>query len=1082
MGRKIMFRRPLLLTVCLLVCLSWAAAPAAAAVNLSMRAQTPQDSAQFTYYNILPNAVAVDGAGNVFVSDKWNSTIKKFDANGQLLLQFGGYGTGPGQLNNPRGVTVDGSGNIYVADSGNNRIQKFDANGQLLLQWNSYPGGTSTVTFSNPTDVALDSEGYVYVVDYDRGRVVMFDSDGNWAQHIFAVGINSTGLVIVGTGTSQYFYMVNDIGSAFFRYRSYTGFKGYLAGSGSGDGQVDNPAGLAVDGSGNFYVADKDNHRIQIFDASGNYLGQWSLGSFYGHGPWGPVGVAVDGSGNAYVADYGARRILKFDASHALVATWGSMGPGNGQFIFPMDIAVDSQGNFYVADPNNSRVQKFNAAGQWLANFGSDLTNFSPQGVAVNANDELWVADWNSPPKNPLGHGLMRKFDSGGTLLTTWSIGSWTLPYSVAVHNGHLYVADAIGTGVPIMKFDEDGNLLASIGSGIGFFVSVAVDGYGNIYAADQMNPPLKIRKFDSGGSLVATWGSEISKFNPNGLAVDAAGNLYVSDIGPNSLGAGNCIRMFDASGNNVATWTNYSPGNEEFSYPAGLALSGSNLYVADNRSLVLAIDAYTITASAGAHGDISPSGTVVVNNGTDQTFDFTPAATYHVADVLVDGSSVGAVPGYTFSSVTADHTIAVSFTLDTHTITASAGDHGSISPSGATVVNYGADQTFDFTPAANYHVASVTVDGTALTGTLPSSYTFSNVTTDHTIAVSFAIDTRTITASAGDHGSISPSGATAVNYGADQTFDFTPATNYHVASVTVDGTALTTTPLPTSYTFNNVTTGHTIAVSFALDTHTITAATGANGSISPSGTVVVNGGADQTFTFTPAAGYHVAEVLVDGGSVGAGPSYTFSNVTTDHTIAVSFASDTYTITAAAGYGGSITPAGSVQVNCGGSQSFTIKPNTNHNIKTVLVDNVSVGPLASYTFNPVTANHSITANFVATVVAILTDKDLVRVRPGKTVPVQVKLSEEPQANVTVTVAKQSGSSALSLIGPDTLTFTLANWNSYQTIQFAATPGKNDMKASAVFELTAPGQTGKQVTAVKGQTSNIGFILNLLLNN
>jgi DNA-binding beta-propeller fold protein YncE len=187
------------------------------------------------------------------------------------------------------------------------------------------------------------------------------------------------------------------------------------------------------------------------------------------------------------------------------------LGTGNGQFVFPADITVDRQGNFYVADGNNHRVQKFDAGGQWLANIGSDLTDFWPQGVAMDdTNDELWVADWNGQS----GQGL--------------------------------------------------------------------------------------IRKFDSGGNLIASWGSEISNYVPVGLALDAAGNLYVSDNGP-----GNCIRMFDASGNNVATWSNYSPGNGQFSEPAGLALSGNNLYVADNRTLVLAINA---TPSPLPPGTTAPS------------------------------------------------------------------------------------------------------------------------------------------------------------------------------------------------------------------------------------------------------------------------------------------------------------------------------------------------------------------------------------------------------------------------------------------------------------------------------------------
>src|SRR5204863_278979 len=136
----------------------------------------------------------------------------------------------------------------------------------------------------------------------------------------------------------------------------------------------------------------------------------------------------------------------------------------------------------------------------------------------------------------------------------------------------------------------------------------------------------------------------------------------------------------------------------------------------------------------------------------------------YHVADVLVDGVSVGAVSSYTFNNVTAAHMIAASFAVDVKTITASAGPHGAISPSGTAAVDCGSNQTFTITPDACYHVADVVVDGASV-GAL-STYTFNNVTANHTITASFAIDVETITASAGAHGAISPTGAVSVDCG----------------------------------------------------------------------------------------------------------------------------------------------------------------------------------------------------------------------------------------------------------------------------------------------------------------------------
>ena len=273
------------------------------------------------------------------------------------------------------------------------------------------------------------------------------------------------------------------------------------------------------------------------------------------------------------------------------------------------------------------------------------------------------------------------------------------------------------------------------------------------------------------------------------------------------------------------------------------------------------------------------------MNCGANQAFAITAASCYSIADVLVDGSSVGAVSSYTFTNVTAAHTIAASFSLNTYTITASAGAGGSISPSGAVSVNCGANQPFSIAADPCYSIANILVDGNSVG--VVASYTFSNVTANHTIAASFSLNVYTITASAGAGGSISPSGAISVNCGANQSFTVTPAACNSIADVLVDGVSV---GAVANYTFSNVSANHTIAASFIIGTQTIVATAGAGGSISPSGSVVVTCGTNQTFTITPDACHHIAGVLVDGGSVGAVASYTFINVAAAHTIAASFA------------------------------------------------------------------------------------------------------------------------------------------------------------------------------------------------
>jgi len=451
----------------------------------------------------------------------------------------------------------------------------------------------------------------------------------------------------------------------------------------------------------------------------------------------------------------------------------------------------------------------------------------------------------------------------------------------------------------------------------------------------------------------------------------------------------------------------------------------------------------YLITSTAGIGGTILPSDSVSIDYGTDKTFTITPNTNYHVADVLVDGNSVGTVTSYTFNNVTANHTISATFAINTYTVTPSAaGTGGSLSPSTPQTVNYNQTTSFTVTPNTGYSVASVTGCGGTLLG---NTYTTGPITGNCTVTATFAINTYTITASAGASGSIAPSGAVTVNYGASQTFTITPNANYHVADVQVDGSSL---GAVTSYTFNNVTANHTINATFAINSvpmHTITASAGANGTIFPSGVLTVNDGASQSFTITPNASYHIADVQADSSSVGPVTSYTFTNVTANHTISASFAMNTYiltvtkagtgtgtvtssptgincgsvcseaynagtvmtltalpdtnctftgwsggcsgtgtcfltidaaktvaatftlktyTITATAETGGSISPSGMVPVNYGANQTFAIMSNNGYRILDVKIDGSSVGAVSAYTFGNVTNNHKIEANFV----------------------------------------------------------------------------------------------------------------------
>jgi tripartite motif-containing protein 71 len=298
-----------------------------------------------------PEGVAVDGSGNVFVADYGNDRIQKFTNTGTFVTKWGSTGSGDGQFNSDIGVGVDGSGNVFVADTYNNRIQKFDNSGTLLSMfgWGVQDGsaafetctsscqggisGTGDGQFSTPTGVAFDGTANVYVADLGNNRIQKFDNSG-------------TLLSMFGWGVQD--------GSAAFETCTSSCQAGI---SGSGDGQFNAPHAVAVDGSGNVFVTDEQNHRIQKFDGTGTFLTKWgSLGS--GDGQFtNPFNLAVDGSGHVFVGD-GNNRIQKFTNTGTFVTKWGSSGTGDGQFSTPTGVAVDGTGNIFVGDFNN-RIQKF---------------------------------------------------------------------------------------------------------------------------------------------------------------------------------------------------------------------------------------------------------------------------------------------------------------------------------------------------------------------------------------------------------------------------------------------------------------------------------------------------------------------------------------------------------------------------------------------------------------------------------------------------------------------------------------------------------------------------------------------------
>ena len=259
-----------------------------------------------------PWGIAVNSSGYVYVADTGNHRVQVFSSAGTFITEWGSRGTGHGQFNMPMGIAVASNGRVYVADMGNDRIQVFDAVGNFLFEWGG--SGTGTGQFHQPVGIAIrDSNGYVYVTDMGNDRIQYFDANGNYQG----------GWGSQGTGTTQF----------------------------------NAPTGIGINqNNGEVIVADSTYNRVLRFSATGTYqsvIGS-ATGNYRGSGSNGyyrnPIGVAVSSSGNIYVADMGNDRIQYFSSTGSYIGRWGSDGTGNGNFRLVYGLAVDSSGNVYTTE------------------------------------------------------------------------------------------------------------------------------------------------------------------------------------------------------------------------------------------------------------------------------------------------------------------------------------------------------------------------------------------------------------------------------------------------------------------------------------------------------------------------------------------------------------------------------------------------------------------------------------------------------------------------------------------------------------------------------------------------------------
>jgi trimeric autotransporter adhesin len=567
--------------------------------------------------------VATDSAGNVYMALQTYSAVVRMDATTRVLTLVAGTGT-PGysgdnvpaasaQLNMPWGIALDSAGNLYIADSGNNRVRKV-SNGVIT----TVSGGGVGATLSNPTGVAVDASGNVYIAD----------SSNNVVRKVSG-GVTVT---VAGTGTP----------------------------GGLGDGgpatsaQLNTPRDVAVDTVGNLYIADYGNDAVVKVSSSG------ILTTVFSQQGLGPLGVAVDGAGNLFFAAFGFSAVGEITTGGVLSQIAGNGTPGytgdgsaapNAELNGVADVAVDANGNVYIADYYNRVIREVTAgiittaAGGPFGYVGDHGTAtsallFNATSTAAGPGGAVYIADSYHHLVRKVVNGVITTVAGTGLQGYTGDNGAATsatlnVPWGLALDAaGNLYIADSgnnairkvsggvittiAGNGTASFSGDAGAAASATLSEPLG----IALDAAGNLYIADFGNNRVRMI---SGGTITTVAGNGSATFagdsglatsaslaGPEDVSVDPGGNLYIADRGNNRIREVTGGTISTVAGNGTASFggDNGPATSAQLNGPSGVALDAAgNLIIADTANNVIRlVTSGTITTIAG-NGIASYSG-----------------------------------------------------------------------------------------------------------------------------------------------------------------------------------------------------------------------------------------------------------------------------------------------------------------------------------------------------------------------------------------------------------------------------------------------------------------------------------------